>query len=195
MAINWDTIYKSGRDYRVMNHLLLSRILASGVNATGDVLDVGCGTGDMAVKLALRGYDVVGVDLSKVALKKAEARAELAEVSDHTTFWILDIDDPNQRQKLGEDRYDLIICKLTLAYLQDKIAFFDWVKEHLAEGGRFVLITPVLHPGNEYSEDMRSIAMDYEVLLATLRLTFLDVDEIHEDYFNHWGDERTFVIR
>lgn len=195
MAIKWDTIYKSGCDYRVMNQLLLSRILASGVNASGNVLDVGCGTGDLAVKLALRGYDVVGVDVSREAILRAGERATLVEAEDHTKFWVLDIDDPSQRQKLGDEKYDLITCKLTLAFIKDKIAFLDWVKEHLGEGGRFVLITPVLHPGNDYSDDMRNISMDYEVLMATLRLTFLDVDEIHEDYFNHWGDERTFVIR
>lgn len=37
----------------------------------GPVLDVGCGVGDNALELAARGFDVVGVDLSKTAIAEA----------------------------------------------------------------------------------------------------------------------------
>jgi len=39
------------------------------------VLDVGCGTGDNAIYLALRGHDVFGIDLIPVAVETAKARA------------------------------------------------------------------------------------------------------------------------
>ena len=39
------------------------------------VLDVGCGTGDNAIFLALRGHDVLGIDLIPVAIDRAKARA------------------------------------------------------------------------------------------------------------------------
>jgi SAM-dependent methyltransferase len=41
----------------------------------GPVLDVGCGTGDLALFLADRGHSVVGVDLAETAIARARAKA------------------------------------------------------------------------------------------------------------------------
>lgn len=42
----------------------------------GDVLDIGCGTGDNAIYLASRGYRVVGVDVAPTAVEEARQRAQ-----------------------------------------------------------------------------------------------------------------------
>ena len=41
----------------------------------GPVLDVGCGTGDLAIALAQRGLTVLGVDFVKAAIEEARVRA------------------------------------------------------------------------------------------------------------------------
>jgi ubiquinone/menaquinone biosynthesis C-methylase UbiE len=40
-----------------------------------NILDVGCGTGDLALYLTSLGYNVVGVDCATTAIKKAQAKA------------------------------------------------------------------------------------------------------------------------
>ena len=52
------------------------------------VLDVGCGTGDNAIYLASRGFDVTGVDISVKAIGIANKKAREAEVD--VTFMTLD---------------------------------------------------------------------------------------------------------
>jgi SAM-dependent methyltransferase len=47
----------------------------------GDVLDIGCGTGDNAVYLAQQGHHVTGLDISPTALITAEHRAKTAGVN------------------------------------------------------------------------------------------------------------------
>jgi SAM-dependent methyltransferase len=52
----------------------LARVLEDGVRGP-KVLDVGCGTGDLAIALARRGYQVTAIDISRVAIDTARAKA------------------------------------------------------------------------------------------------------------------------
>jgi SAM-dependent methyltransferase len=44
--------------------------------AAGPVLDVGCGSGDLAIALAQRGLQVLGIDIVEAAIEQARAKAE-----------------------------------------------------------------------------------------------------------------------
>jgi SAM-dependent methyltransferase len=44
-------------------------------NKATNILDIGCGTGRHSIELARRGYSVVGIDLSKSQLKRAQEKA------------------------------------------------------------------------------------------------------------------------
>jgi len=54
---------------------LLVELIESRVIALGRTLEIGCGTGTNSIFLAQHGFNVVGVDLSDVAIKKAREKA------------------------------------------------------------------------------------------------------------------------
>lgn len=58
------------------DHLVAS--VRAGLVAPGRTLEVGCGTGTNALWLAAQGFDVLGVDLSPLAVDKARAKAAAA---------------------------------------------------------------------------------------------------------------------
>lgn len=49
--------------------------LAESGDIVGDVIDVGCGTGEHAILFASRGHRVLGVDSSPLAIRRARAKA------------------------------------------------------------------------------------------------------------------------
>jgi SAM-dependent methyltransferase len=60
----------------------LARVLDEGVKGP-KVLDIGCGTGNLAIALARRGYRVTAVDISRVAIDMARAKAAEAGLTVH----------------------------------------------------------------------------------------------------------------
>ena len=67
----WDTGYPCTQ---------LRELIASGAVKPCRALDLGCGTGINVIYLAQRGFDAAGLDLSPVAIEKAQQKANAANV-------------------------------------------------------------------------------------------------------------------
>lgn len=114
----WDLAYRSGDhlEHWESRHLPqeLAAVLATGlVPAGGAVLDVGCGAGREAIFLAQCGFQVIGVDLSREALKIARRRSEAA---------VIEVD-----WRLG-DVLDLPVDDTSIDFITDRGCF------HLIDG-------------------------------------------------------------
>lgn len=48
-----------------------------------------------------------------------------------------------------KENFDIIICKLVYAFIDDKKTFLDKVKSLLKQGGRFIVSTPVITQENK----------------------------------------------
>jgi SAM-dependent methyltransferase len=99
-----------------------------------DVLDVGCGTGSLAVLLARAGHRVTGVDLAARMVERARAKAAAAGVE--ARFTVGDAATP----PTGERRFDVVLARHLLWTLPDpEAALRAWVAR-LRPGGRLVLV-------------------------------------------------------
>lgn len=92
----YDWMYRRGAPWEGGPRQELIDLVDSGDVGPSDpgprAIDLGCGTGSGAVFLAERGFDVVGIDLSPVAISKARVAAGLAGVEPQ--LFVADLMDP-----------------------------------------------------------------------------------------------------
>jgi len=108
----------------------------------GPVLELGVGTGRIAIPIAAEGTQVIGIDLSEGMLAVARERAELAAVS-------VDLRQGDLRDPPVQGVFPLIVIPFrTLLHMEtdaDRRAALRTVARLLAPGGRFVF--DVFTPG------------------------------------------------
>lgn len=108
-------------------------------------LDLGCGTGRHALRLAAGGARVLGLDLSGGMLQVARTRAQaLARELEAPLALELCQHDLATRLPCGDGLFDLVVAGLVLEHLSALRAFFAEIERVLAPRGRALLST--LHP-------------------------------------------------
>src|SRR5262245_21622457 len=128
------------------------------------VLEVGCGAGGLAQKLAAQGADVVAIDASPAAVHAADQEAKEAGVQPAPEFAVADLLDAGS---LPRGPFDLAICVLALHESDDPGRALAAIAKLLHPRGRLVLA--IEHPwrqlGRAHSGPLGSIP----ALLAALR--------------------------
>ncbi len=102
------------------------------------VLDVGCGVGRWSHRLAARGAQVTGVDLSPTMISEAKRRAALRGVAQHCRFLLQDL----AVLDAGE-RFDVVLSVTVLQHILDPQALRAAVQRmaaHLADGGTMIVL-------------------------------------------------------
>lgn len=106
------------------------------------VLDVACGNGVFARRLAALGARVVAADFSQTFLERAAART--VEHRDRIEYRLVDATDEDQLTSLGERRFDAAVCNMALMDMTAIEPLFRALARLLKERGRFVFSVP--HP-------------------------------------------------
>jgi SAM-dependent methyltransferase len=126
-AAAYDELYKD-KDYAAECDLVEDVFRAHARRPVKRVLDLGCGTGGHAARLAERGYAVVGVDRSEDMLARARERRSSAQ------FRQGDIASTD----LGESFDAVLVMFAVLGYLTDNAAVagaLTGARRHLTAGG------------------------------------------------------------
>ena len=127
------TAYDESLPAHVVEHYLRKRtaFLAATCQA-GPVLDVGCGTGALAERLAARGYEVVGVDPSDGMLEVLRRRCPAVRA----------VQASGTELPFDDDSFQLVVTVATMHHIADP----DAVRQALIEmvrvsrpGGRIVI--------------------------------------------------------
>ena len=132
MAYDFDEI---ARDYDRMNHLMTAGLdrcwrkrAVQGLH--GKVLDVACGTGDMAMELLRQGCSVTGVDLSKEMMAIAKRKAPQAE------YRLADV----ERLPFGDASFDAVTCAFGVRNFVHLEQGLSEMLRVLKPGGRMVIL-------------------------------------------------------
>ncbi|MES2767417.1 MAG: class I SAM-dependent methyltransferase [Bacteroidota bacterium] len=134
-AENYDQLFKSSPQS-------ISFWLGQAKIFGGKVLELACGTGRIAIPLALDGNDVTGIDISAEMLEIARKKSQSVGIS---AKWI----HADMRDFSLKEKFDCIILAgnslCHLLTIEDFEKCMACVKNHLAEDGKFII--DVFTPG------------------------------------------------
>lgn len=105
----------------------------------GPVLDVGCGSGDLAIHIAERGPDVVGIDFVAEAIAQARVKREALprEVADRLDFRVADAIHPS---RLGQTFGAIVDSGFFHLFTPDECdGYVDELAQTIRPGGRLYL--------------------------------------------------------
>ena len=113
---------------------------------TGDVLDLGCGPGDIAVRFAKAypGTRVDGVDGAQAMIEAGRGLVEASGVADRLNL----VHACLPQDRAPQASYPTIISNSLLHHLHDPRVMWDAVKDHAAPGAR-VFVMDLMRPTSE----------------------------------------------
>ncbi|NQX28693.1 class I SAM-dependent methyltransferase [Microbacteriaceae bacterium VKM Ac-2854] len=141
----WDDMYSAGRKWSGRPNVLLVPVIGDEPASPGArALDLGSGEGADAMWLASNGWDVLGVDVSEVAL--ARAREHAAQLGVTVRFEQSDLD-----AGFPAGGFDLVTASYlhsTLPFERDRILRSAWAA--VAPGGRLVILSHAEPPSGAH---------------------------------------------
>jgi ubiquinone/menaquinone biosynthesis C-methylase UbiE len=110
-----------------------------GVSEGNRALDIGCGTGSLAIACARRGGQVTGIDISPQMLDIARRKVERAELADSIT--LLQMSAIELDERFEPQSFDTIMSSLTFSELSDDEQRFVLRQCHrlLRNDGRLII--------------------------------------------------------
>jgi SAM-dependent methyltransferase len=126
----------------------------------GSILDLGCGSGNTGAELAANTYrDYTGVDISDVAIEKANKKAEVEGRAEKNRYFQSDITSYEPTQQ-----FDLILFRESIYYIPGPImmATLHRYTKYLKPGG--VIIVRLWTSQGKYGGIVKAIEADFSIV-------------------------------
>ena len=135
----WDDTIGDGNDFQtVLIEPATERLLELQPGET--VLDIACGAGRFARRMADLGADVIAIDQSERFLDRARSRTAEGSVD----YRVMNASDREALLTLGLERFDAAVCTMALMDMAMIEPLISTLPRLLKPGGRFVF--SVVHP-------------------------------------------------
>jgi len=106
------------------------------INKNEKILDIGCGSGSLAIYYTSKGNRVVGIDISGKAIESARKSAQLLDLK-NIEFKVMNF--PLQAPK---EKFDRVICSEVIEHLEDDMLALNKVYKLLKPQGKALITTP-----------------------------------------------------
>lgn len=194
-AESWRRPYEriaNANDRVVAERLDLAVHMLRGLASGSLVLDAGCGTGPLALRLAESGYRVVAADLSNRMLDLFRQAIEERELSSAPIeLYCGDVIDPS----FDEGPFDAIVALGFLQYQKNEMGALARLRELLVPGGLLVVSGPIRRRlGNLFGlwDHVRSARRWVENRRSSRQRT--ELDELLEISRHHYSAKRLKLL-
>lgn len=151
------------------------------------ILDVGCGTGRVALALAHLPIEIIGIDYSQAMLDIFREKVEGKEFTAKIEFQLANMVQFDLNQKFNLVIFPFRVFQ-ALTSIKDKIKCLQTTKNHLAENGRIII--NAFDPNFEILNDNKNKrSLDYEYFDPNLLSTVQRYSEIE------WVDFERQILR
>ena len=144
----------------------------------GDIIDLGCGIGRLSVRLALRGYRVLGIDLSPLCIVRAKSLARRYGVENKTEFIVGDYYDLEKHVK-GQRKIRAALNFQTVSWkgkeTADKLVKLYLILRRFMKDGGLLII----------QEICRELLVKAMLAAPTILRWFREYDDLL--YLNKWS--------
>lgn len=140
-AAFWDSKMGEGNSFqRILVGPSAERLLNLRPNEL--VLEIGCGNGVFARRLAQLGVRVIATDFSENFIAIARTRSQ--QHADRIEYKVIDATDEAQLLSLGERNFDAVVCNMAMMDMADINPMMHAIPRLVKSGGRFVFT--IMHP-------------------------------------------------
>lgn len=145
------------------------------------ILDVGCGTGNMAIKLAEMGVQVTGIDASEEMLKIAREKAEKRGLS--ISFFQKDITEAGWK-----DHFDGVCSNTAFEFIECKEKAVEKMLEVVKPGGRVAVGT--INRDSDwydfYEEELKKEDSFFKIFKYASFITEKEMEKFCPSHFVRW---------